>query len=39
MVAACSPEMSDDFQQTVLRYIPEDTLHNDRCECLTSCIE
>jgi hypothetical protein len=40
MEALCSPETSVDFQRTTRRYIPEDsTLHNHRCENLTSMEE
>jgi hypothetical protein len=39
MEATCSPETSDDFQQTTRRYIPEDsTFHNHRCENLKSYV-
>jgi hypothetical protein len=34
----CFSETSVNFQRTTRRYIPEDgTLHNHRCENLTSC--
>jgi hypothetical protein len=40
MEVICSSETSLDFQRTTLRYIPEDgTLHNHRCENLTSYVE